>query len=366
MKKNLILFYPSFERGGVEKIIENIIIKNTKFNLHVISSRNINSVVNLKKNKAKLYPVIYNKSIPFIPQRFLSAFSAMKTLSNTIDKIKGRIVIHSMQSNIAALLICLLKKKKIIIRNSENPIYSSVNSENKITAFFIIILKFLFYSFADGVITNSKGSAKSLSFFIFNKKKIKHIYNPYLQSINKQKFKKDKLIINIGRLRKQKDHKNLLLAFKLFLEKNRDYKLLILGDGNLKQNLKEFSKKLEISKKVKFKGWVKNTIPYLKKSKIFVLSSSYEGLGNVLIDAINYNVPCVSTNCPSGPSEILLNGQGGFLVKTKSPELLADAMNNSIRNYTLSLKKNNLAKKKLDRFLISKNIKDYLNYLNNF
>ena len=64
---------------------------------------------------------------------------------------------------------------------------------------------------------------------------------------------------------------------------------------------------------MKFKGWVKNTTPYLKKSKIFVLSSSYEGLGNVLIDAINYNVPCVSTNCPSGPSEILLNGKGGFL-----------------------------------------------------
>ena len=83
-----------------------------------------------------------------------------------------------------------IKKKKIIIRNSENPIYSSVNSENKITAFFIIILKFLFYSFADGVITNSKGSAKSLSFFIFNKKKIKHIYNPYLQSINKKNLRK--------------------------------------------------------------------------------------------------------------------------------------------------------------------------------
>ena len=350
MKKNLILFYPSFERGGVEKIIENIIIKNKKFNLHVISSRKINSVVNLKKNKTKLYPVIYNKSIPFIPQRFLSAFSAMKILSNTIDRIKGRIVIHSMQSNIAAILICLLKKKKIIIRNSEDPIYSSINSENKFIAILVVILKFFFYSFADAVITNSKGSAKNLSFFIFNKKK----------------FKKDKLIINIGRLRKQKDHKNLLLAFKLFLEKNRDYKLLILGDGVLKKNLIDFSKELEISKKVKFKGWVKNTTPYLKKSKIFVLSSSYEGLGNVLIDAINYNVPCVSTNCPSGPSEILLNGKGGFLVKTKSPELLADAMNTSIRNYTLSLKKNELAKKKLDRFLVSKNIKDYLNYLNRF
>ena len=115
-----------------------------------------------------------------------------------------------------------------------------------------------------------------------------------------------------------------------------------------------------------FKGWVKDTIPYLKKSKIFVLSSVYEGLGNVLIDAINYNVPCISTNCPSGPNEILLNGNGGYLVKPGSPKLLAKKMISSVNNYKQSLQKNNRAKIKLDRFLISKNTKKYFNYLESF
>jgi glycosyltransferase involved in cell wall biosynthesis len=271
-----------------------------------------------------------------------------------------------MQSNVAAIIVCILKRKKIVIRNSENPIYSTINTENNFFGLLAFCLKLLFYNFADGIITNSKGSANSLKYFVFNKKKIYHIYNPYLKKINKKIFKKQNYIINIGRLRKQKDHKTLLCAFKIFLEKNKKYKLLILGHGNLEYDLKLLSKKLKISNKVIFKGWVKNTVPYLKKSKIFVLSSVYEGLGNVLIDAINYNVPCVSTNCPSGPNEILLNGSGGYLVKPKSPKLLAKKMLFSIDYYQESLLKNSKAKNKLSRFLVVKNSKKYFNYLESF
>ena len=97
---------------------------------------------------------------------------------------------------------------------------------------------------------------------------------------------------------------------------------------------------MKINNRVIFKGWVKNTLTYLKLSKIFVLSSVYEGLGNVLIDSINYNTPCISTDCHSGPREILLNGKGGYLVKVKSPELLAEKINFCINNYSKALKKN--------------------------
>ena len=324
------------------------------------------NIIKIKKNNLIFYPVINKIKIPFFPQRFLTALNGMFVLNSVLKKIKEKIIVHSMQSNVAAIVICKLKGKKIIIRNSENAIYSTLNSENKFFAMISTFLKLLFYNFADGIITNSKGSANSLKYFVFKNKKINPIYNPYLQKINNKNFKKKNFIINIARLRKQKDHKTLLYAFKIFLEKNKRYKLLILGHGNLDNELKLLAKKLEISNKVIFKGWVKNTIPYLKKSKIFVLSSIYEGLGNVLIDAINYNVPCVSTNCPSGPNEILLNGKGGYLTKTKSPQLLAQKMLYSINNYSESLIKNAKAKKKLDRFLIEKNSKIYFNYLDSF
>jgi len=93
------------------------------------------------------------------------------------------------------------------------------------------------------------------------------------------------------------------------------------------------------------------------------LSSVYEGLGNVLIDAVNFNTPSISTNCYSGPSEILLNGRGGYLVKIKSPELLAKKIQFCVSNYSIALKKNSIAKKSLNRFYIKSQSKKYFDYL---
>ena len=110
-------------------------------------------------------------------------------------------------------------------------------------------------------------------------------------------------------------------------------------------------------------GWKSETARYLKKSKLFILSSIYEGLGNVLIDAINFDVPCVSTDCHSGPREILLNGKGGYLVPVNNYEILAKKMIYALDNYNLSLKKNKIAKKKLYRFNTSKQVLVYERFL---
>jgi glycosyltransferase involved in cell wall biosynthesis len=367
MKKNLIIFYPSFEKGGVTKILINLLKSknNTKYNFHIISTECPLKKKEMKKNFF-FYRIHKHTNSYFIPQRFITAFRAMIKLFCVLNRLDKRTIVHSMQSNIAAIIICFFKNIKVIIRNSENPIYSTLNTENKFFGLIIFFMKLVFYNFSNGIITNSRGSAKSLSFFVFNKKKIKQIYNPYLKKINFNQYKKEKIVLNIARLRKQKDHDTLIKAFEIFLKKNKSYKLLILGHGNLKKKLTSLAHNLNIRNKVIFKGWVKDTFPYLKKSKIFVLSSVYEGLGNVLIDAINFNTPCISTNCPSGPSEILLNGKGGFLVEPKSPHLLAEKMNFCVKDYKKSLFKNKLAKSKLNRFLIEQNTNKYFEYLNSF
>ena len=367
MKKNLIFFYPSYERGGVTKILLNLLKNHNDKNIliHVISSENFLKDINKNEN------IIFHKTkkkfkIPFLPNRFNSSLNSMLTLNKLLYDMNDPTLVHSMQSNIAAIIICILKKKKIVIRNSENPIYSAINSENKLTTSIVTFLKLIFYNFCDGAITNSFGSAKSLRLFFLNKKKVKQIYNPYILKINKKKFKKEKYFLNIGRLRKQKDHVTLLKAFKIFLIENDKYKLIILGHGNLEGKLKILAKKLRISKNVIFKGWVEDTLPYIKRSKFFVLSSVYEGLGNVLLDAINYDTPCISTDCPSGPKEILLNGNGGYLVKTKSFIELAAKMEYCEKNYQKSILKNSIAKQKLNRFLIANNTKKYFKYLKSF
>tara|TARA_B100001175_G_scaffold296818_1_gene286047 strand:- start:7 stop:1125 length:1119 start_codon:yes stop_codon:yes gene_type:complete len=368
IKKNLVIYYPSFERGGVEENIKNLINNFTnKINVHLVSSISNKDAKIIFKKKVKVYEIKKNKYLNFLPARINSAISSISTFSKLISKLKkNNLIVHSMQSNIAAILVCLFKNTKIVIRNSEDPIYSTYYSENFISSYIIFFLKIIFYNLCSCIITNSVGSKNSLKKIVFNKQKINTIYNPYLKKINHINYKKENIIINVGRFRKQKNQILLIRAFYKFSQNYKNYKLFLVGDGFLKQKLKKEINTLKLNKKVFIIGWSLNTINYIRKSKIFVLPSLYEGLGNVLIDAVNYNVPCISTNCKSGPNEILLNGKGGFLVKNNNAFELYKKMVFCIKNYNLSLKKNKISKKFLGRFLMSKQVQKYENLLIKF
>ena len=175
MKKNIIIFYPSYERGGVTKTLNNLLKSQTlkDINIHVISS--FNFIKQIKKNNIFFHSYKINRRISFIPFRFISAFYALNKLRNLIEKKKfnENVIVHSMQSNIAAIIACIFTRTTIIIRNSENPIYSAINSENKFYGLIVIFLKCVFYNFSNGAITNSLGSAKSLGFFFLIRKKLK-------------------------------------------------------------------------------------------------------------------------------------------------------------------------------------------------
>ena len=182
--KNLIIFYPSFEKGGVEEIIKNLITNNKKTikNIFLITNKNKNLKSLKKTNNLKIRSIKINQ-IPLIPFRLWSAIICSFSLSKIIDKLdKQDTVIHSMQSNILAIIVAKLYGFKIAIRNSEDPISSIKYAENKILSLVIFLSRFFLYNLADRIITNSKGSAESLKLFLFgkNKDKIKHIYNPYL------------------------------------------------------------------------------------------------------------------------------------------------------------------------------------------
>ena len=115
-KKNLILFYPSFEKGGVTNILNNLI--NSKisknFKIHVICSKLFFKNAFKKNKNIYFYPVEKKISIPFLHPRYISALNGMIVLSSVINKLKKKVIIHSMQSNVAAIIIAILKKKKLL------------------------------------------------------------------------------------------------------------------------------------------------------------------------------------------------------------------------------------------------------------
>lgn len=118
-------------------------------------------------------------------------------------------------------------------------------------------------------------------------------------------IKNKRYIVTAGRLEEQKGQWHLIRAFKKILEVNPDVYLVILGQGTLEEQLKSVAHYENVDSNVVFLGYKKNIYQYLNNAELFVFSSIFEGLGNVLIEALACNLPIVSTDCDSGPREIL-------------------------------------------------------------
>ena len=133
------------------------------------------------------------------------------------------------------------------------------------------------------------------------------------------------LVVAAGRLTPQKDYPTLLRAFA-GLRGQRPCRLMILGDGELRDDLQRLAGELGIEDDVDLAGFHANPWPFMRHAAVFVLSSAWEGFGNVLAEALSLGVPVVSTDCPHGPREILDDGRLGRLVPVGDAAALADAI----------------------------------------
>lgn len=139
------------------------------------------------------------------------------------------------------------------------------------------------------------------------------------------------IVVGMGGLRKAKDFPTLLKAFAIVVQ-TRPARLLILGQGHLRDKLMALTRSLNIAPWTDFPGFVENPYGYLAHAHLFVLSSLWEGSPNVLTEALAMGTPVVATDCPSGPREILQDGRYGRLVPCGNPHAMAQAMLESLEN----------------------------------
>jgi glycosyltransferase involved in cell wall biosynthesis len=137
------------------------------------------------------------------------------------------------------------------------------------------------------------------------------------------------VVLAAGRLTKQKDYPTLLRAFKLLLQR-RSARLVIIGDGEERKELERLARDLGISEHLAMPGFIGNPYCWMRCAQLFVLSSRWEGFANVVAEALACGVPVVSTDCPSGPGEILASGDFGRLVQVGDANALAQAMDESL------------------------------------
>ena len=348
--KNLIIFIPSIEKAGVEKnlfILSNYLIKKLDSIYIVTANNNFNQKFDNKikilcpknnfwNNKSRLLKSLYC---------FFLTLSYFK---------KKKYVLFSFQANLFSTIISKILKFKIIIRLNTSP---NKYIDSYIKKFFFKKL----YKLADEIIVNSKQFKKLLKVKLNINSKF--IYNPISGNFkikkNINKLNKDLKILNIGRLTDQKDQIILLRALNLLKENNIKFTAKIIGSGYKFNELENYIKKNNLQKKVKLLGYRENAYKFMSKANLFILSSKYEGLPNVLIEAQQWNLPIISSNCPSGPSEILINGKLGELYPVGDYNALYKKIKSFYDNRKKFIIKSNLAKKYLIRFDIEKNCKKY-------
>ena len=244
---------------------------------------------------------------------------------------------------VAKFLSCSNPRLIITINSHLSHAYNPLNDKNlarfNVQVLFKII-KFT-YQFADETVAISSGAADEASeltkipkdhiriFFLpvitdrFNQLKKQSVENPFLFS------KKIPNILAVGRLTPAKDFVTLIKAFAIVI-KNIPARLVILGEGESRSQLEDLVFELGLKDKVLLPGYVDNCYPYMVSCDLFVVSSAWEGLSMVLIEALACGAPVVSTDCKSGPREILQDGKWGRLVPVGEKDILAKAIKKSL------------------------------------
>ena len=354
--ENVIIFFPSIEKGGADK---NLFILS-----NFLSSKldNVSILTCSPKYRAKF------KNIKYIGPKsnFYESFDRpIKTLISIYYLVKAlfenrKVIIFSFQANIFSIIICKLFSAKVITRSNSFPDDWTNNYLKK------KIFKFV-YNLADKTIVNSIEVKKK--FKKFYSIHAVHIYNPVdktkIISLSKKKIKnlykhKNSLkLIIVGRLSKEKDHITFLKSLKILLNKIK-FEAIILGSGSQKDIINDKIYKYNLQNSVKIISFKNNPYSYINQSNILVLTSLHEGLPNILIEAAVLKKFVISSDCETGPKEILLNGKAGALFKvSKSKELAKKILYFNGNKKIMDIMVNN-SYSSLHRFDFNKNLKAYL------
>lgn len=356
MNNNLIVFMPSIEGGGVEKnlfLVCNYFVKK-------VSSLKVITISNKYSNK-------FDKSVKIVTYkskkwdyfgRRIKYFLALLLLIKEIVKNK-KSTVFSFQANIYCILVCKIFSVKVIARSNTAPIGWSRNIFKR------LIFK-LVLNLSDKVMVNSLEFKKDLKkdlninalciYNPLNKEQIKK--ESKIKSINIFNSSKKLKILNIGRFTEQKDQLTFLKSLNLIKDKIK-FDARIIGRGELKGKLQEYIEKNNLKKSVKILNFTNNPYPYIKQTDLFVLSSKYEGLPNVILESLVLKKFVISSRCRTGPKEILLNGKGGLLFKVGSHKQLASKIMYFFFNRKKCSKLLNKSYLSLNRFDYNSNLLKY-------
>lgn len=303
--KILFLINSLKNKSGSERvacILANKLVENLDYEITIIN-RDANS---------KEVAYYLNKKI-HVEKISGSYFQFYKGLSDYINKEQpDKVIVHNMGK--LSLLCAFLPKVKKLVTLEHVSFVSRPKS--------VRLLSRIFYKRIDQVITLTQNDKVQFDKFHSNVLVIPN-FSPF--PIASQPQNNNKQIVTIGRLTDQKNYIHLLQAWEKIYQSIPDWQLNIYGEGEHKEMLQNYISQ-HFLKNVSLKGSTSNVKEVYEQSSFFVMSSKYEGLPMVLIEAQSFGLPIVSYNCPYGPSDVIQENQNGLLVEDQNIDKLAEAI----------------------------------------
>lgn len=329
-KKNIAFVVYSLNSGGAERVVTTLAnYFALQYNVTIITIVNttpfytINKEITLKSCVDKI-----NNS-----KNLVSALKNNTKLIKTIKKhLKSEninLVLSFMTtSNVLSLIASKSLKIPCIISERSNPYIYTNNS------FWDKLVRYT-YPKANFLVVQSNLIKNYYQTFVKSNRVI-ILPNPISETLSSQKNiskKRTPTIINVGRLDSNKAQDVLLKAFASINKK--DWKLVLIGDGELRKDYEKLTKKLHIANNVIFTGNINDVQNYYNTASIFAFTSKSEGFPNALIEAMYFEMACISTDCPTGPSDIIENTKNGFLIEVNNQSQLESRLIELIDNNTL-------------------------------
>lgn len=321
------------------------------YTLHLPATRSVRQVFRFVRAVFKIRRII-NKENPDVILSFLNRVNICVALANLISRGDARLILSEHTTSSVQLAqeshIGSTKLQRIMA-------YAASRT--------IGFLMKVFYPRADRIVAVSEGVKMDLvKNFGLPREKIEVIYN-YVNIARVQRLARQEvtehswfsydtpIIICVGHLTGGKGQRYLLEAFKT-VRQQLSCRLLLLGEGPKEKDLIRLAADLQIPEDVAFLGFQTNPFKFMARAKVFVLPSLYEGFPNILLEAMACGTPVVSTDCPSGPNEIIENGVTGILVPMKDAEALASALLTLLENEDLARSMSAAALKGIERYSV--------------
>jgi glycosyltransferase involved in cell wall biosynthesis len=334
-QKRIAFYLPSLGGGGAERVTVTLAnaIATEGFKVDIVLAEAVGAFI------SNVVP-----TIRIIDLKAGRVSRSVFGLARYLRQERPDAMISAMNhANVVAVMARLLSRNgvRLILVEHSTPTIEAANNRSLRSKIVYALMHWL-YPQADAIVAVSNGVADSLATFArIDRKLITPIYNPFdIEAIRKRASEpiehpwfaegEPPVILGIGRLTAAKDFSTLIRAFAL-LRKSTAARLMILGEGQDRTKLESLIKELGLSKdEVSLPGFVGNPYTYIGHCGAFVLSSKWEGLPSALIEAIICGAPVVSTDCPSGPKEILASFDIPHLCDVGSNHQMAKMINNVI------------------------------------